>query len=177
MLVTPIICWLSSNSQLESTMIITKPYSSVPDWSYFKTYQLIRYTLTHKQSWIMAIFVVIGLSEWINWLPWPTEAQKRELFSKVSRRFTYPQIYGKYKKNYQVRWIYGNLSITFWITLEAPRYVIDVWLTIIYDRMLLSTHFVLFYAHHRMYYDERVTNRFEAHTLCPRFSLLLFHLV
>ena len=73
--------------------------------------------------------------------------------------------------------VYGNLSISFWIILEAPRYVIDVWLTIINDRMLLSTHFVLFYAHHRMYYDERVTNRFGAHKLCPSFSLLLFHLV
>ena len=73
--------------------------------------------------------------------------------------------------------VYGNLSISFWIILEAPRYVIDVWLTIINDRMLLSTQFVLFYAHHRMYYDERVTNRFWAHKLCPSFSLLLFHLV
>ena len=27
--------------------------------------------------------------------------------------------------------VYGNLSISFWIILEAPRYVIDVWLTII----------------------------------------------
>ena len=73
--------------------------------------------------------------------------------------------------------VYGNLSISFWIILEAPRYVIDVWLTIINDRMLLSTHFVLFYAHHRMYYDERVINRFGAHKLCPSFSLLLFHFV
>ena len=73
--------------------------------------------------------------------------------------------------------VYSNLSISFWIILEAPRYVIDVWLTIINDRMLFSTHFVLFYAHHRMNYDERVTNRFGAHKLCPCFSLLLFHLV
>ena len=73
--------------------------------------------------------------------------------------------------------VYGNLSISFWIILEAPRYVFDVWLTIINDRMLLLTHFVLFYAHHRMYYDERVTNRFGAHKLSTSFSLLLFHLV
>ena len=72
--------------------------------------------------------------------------------------------------------VYGNLSISFWIILETPRYVIDVWLTIINDRMLLSTHFVLFYAHHRMHYDERVINRCGAHKLCPSFSLLLFHL-
>ena len=72
---------------------------------------------------------------------------------------------------------YGNLSISFLIILEAPRYVFNVWLTIINHRMLLSTHFVLIYAHHLMYYDERVTNRFGAHKLCPSFSLLLFHLV
>ena len=72
--------------------------------------------------------------------------------------------------------VYGNLSISFWIILEAPRYVIDVWLTIIKDRML-STHFVLLYAHRRMYYGESVTNIFGAHQLCPSFSLLLFHLV
>ena len=73
--------------------------------------------------------------------------------------------------------VYGNLCISFWIILEAPRYIIDVWLAIINDRMLLSTHFVLFYAHHRMDYDEIMTNRFGARKLCPRFSLLLFHLV
>ena len=65
--------------------------------------------------------------------------------------------------------VYGNLSISFWIILEASRYV--------NDRMLLSTHFIVFYAHHRMYFDEGVTNRFGAHKLCPSFSLLLFPLV